>query len=71
MKWLQSPSDCVSFFNKKKILQPGEYAAKPDLSGDVMEKGRVKFVMLRLPMASLKEKLGLGYQATGHKRRNA
>ncbi|KAH7228361.1 hypothetical protein BKA60DRAFT_149884 [Fusarium oxysporum] len=56
---------------QKKILQPGEYAAKPDLSGDVMEKGRVKFVMLRLPMASLKEKLGLGYQATGHKRRNA
>lgn len=60
---------------QKKILQPGEYAAKLNLSGVfmAMEKGRVKFVMPRLPMASLKEKLclGLGYQATGHKRCNA
>ncbi|KAF4500805.1 hypothetical protein FAGAP_3004 [Fusarium agapanthi] len=46
---------------QKKMLQPEEYAAKLDLSGDVtvMEKGRVKFVMLRLPMASLKEKLSV------------
>lgn len=58
---------------QKKILQLGQHAAKLDLSGvvTVMENGRVKFVMPRLPMASLKEKLCLGYQATGHKRCNA
>jgi len=36
---------------QKKILQPGEYAAKLDLSGHVMvmEKDRVEFALLRLP----------------------
>jgi hypothetical protein len=61
LKWLQSPtsSDWVSFFNKKKILQPEEYAAKLERSGDVMEEGRVKFVHAPAPNGLIEGEAGV------------